>query len=112
MDITKLDSKEAIWQEILERTKHNQGDFTEEEVERINSCLGAPPRKAGAKAGVTPKKTVPIRAYWGDVVHTFSSVKECARYFNIASASIRILAERGTVSRQGKLKGWRMERVE
>ena len=39
MDITKLDSKEAIWQEILERTKYNQGDFTEEEVERINSCL-------------------------------------------------------------------------
>lgn len=112
MDITKLDSKEAIWQEILERTKYNQGDFTEEEVERINSCLGAPLRKAGAKAGVTPKKTVPIRAYRGDVVHTFSSVKECARYFNIASASIRILAERGTVSRQGKLKGWRMERVE
>ena len=97
--ITKKMPKDEIWQEVLERSKSDDFEFTPSEIKIIRFYFWGKSDKRRKVKGVPVIVT-------GRVNKTFKNMKECGDYFGVKSEEyIRFLCETGRVTTRGRMKG-------
>lgn len=106
MLITTDLTKDEVWKEVVRRTRHNNGDFTDSEVRIIKYYFKA---GTGESAG---RNKVPVKAIETDgTVRYFESVITCCRFYGVSDNMVYYVIKEGAPTR-GKLKGFRIEYVE
>ena len=105
MLITTDLTKDEVWQEVVRRTRHNDGDFTDSEVRIINYYFeGGPNDKKIGRKRIPVKVTEP-----GGEVRRFKDAEECAKHYGSTAVNVLNMIWRGYVPSKGLFKGCVME---
>lgn len=108
--ITKLSTKEEVWQEVLDRTYSGNGDFTRSEQKIIynhfwvNHKLNEEITRRTKKIDYKRSKIV---AKKGSKSLVFNALLDCAMYFKASEETIRRAIKKPT--KRGKVAGWKFE---
>lgn len=95
--------KDKVWQEIVRRTRHNDGDFEDSEVKVIRHLFGDRLMGSGRNRKAV-KVTEP-----GGRVRRFKDIEKCAKYYGAVYSQVQGAVWRGNVQRRGIFKGYRFE---
>lgn len=97
---------DEVWSEVVKRTRHNDGDFTDSEVKIIKYYFKD---GTGKSAGRNKR---PVKAIEADgTVRYFESVIACCRFYGVSDNMVYYVINKGAPTR-GPLKGLRIEYAE